>query len=237
MRKRSLALLFLLLAATCGRYVRAQDSGLPAAEVWRFDNISSLGGHATKALGHPAVIDTPYGKAVQFNGVDDALFVDVHPLAGAETWTWEVIFRPDEGGAGAQRFFHLSVMDPATGTDANDRMLFEMRIVNGEWCLDSFAMSQGHSKVLLNCQKLHPLGQWYRITAVYDGKTLRNYVGDELQGEGEVQLTPQGPGHSSVGVRITLKDYFKGAVLEARFTRRPLGVAEFLKMPEKVGGR
>jgi hypothetical protein len=237
MRKRSLALLFLLLPAACGRYVQAQNSNLPAAEVWRFDSISSLGGHATKVLGHPAVIDTPYGKAVQFNGVDDALFVDVHPLAGAETWTWEVIFRPDEGGAAAQRFFHLSVLDPATGTDANDRMLFEMRIVNGEWCLDSFAMSQGHSKVLLNCQKLHPLGQWYRITAVYDGKTLRNYVGEELQGEGEVQLAPQGPGHSSVGVRITLKDYFKGAVLEARFTRQALNVSEFLKMPEKVGGK
>jgi hypothetical protein len=237
MRKPSLALLFLLLPAACVRYVEAHDLHPPAAEVWRFDNISSLGGHGTKVLGHPAVIDTPYGKAVQFNGVDDALFVDVHPLAGAETWTWEVIFRPDQGGAAAQRFFHLSVLDPATGTDANDRMLFEMRVVNGEWCLDSFAMSQGHSKVLLNRQKLHPLGQWYRITAVYDGKTLRNYVGDELQGEGDVQLTPQGPGHSSVGVRITLKDYFKGAILEARFTRRPLSVAEFLKMPEKIGAR
>lgn len=237
MRKRSVALLFLLLAAACGRYVRAQDSHLSAPEVWRFDNISSLGGHATKVLGHPALIDTPYGPAVHFNGVDDALFVDVHPLAGAETWTWEVIFRPDDGGAAAQRFFHLSVLDPATGTDTNDRMLFEMRIVNGEWCLDSFAMNHGQSKVLLNCQKLHPLGQWYRITCVYDGKTLRNYVGDELQGEGEVQLTPQGAGHSSVGVRINLKDYFKGAVLEARFTRQALSVAEFLKMPEKVGGR
>ena len=37
----------------------------------------------------------------------------------------------------------------------------------------------------------------------------------ELQGEGSVQLVPQGPGHSSVGVRINLKDHFKGAILEA----------------------
>lgn len=235
--KRSLAAFCLLLLIVSGLFVRAQDAQSPAVQIWRFDQLSALGGHATKVLGHPQVIDTPYGKAVQFNGVDDALFVDVHPLAGAKTWTWEVIFRPDEGGAAAQRFFHLSVLDPATGTDANDRMLFELRIVNGEWCLDSFAMTQGHSKVLLNCQKLHPLGQWYRITAVYNGQTLRNYVGDELQGEGDVQLSPQGPGHSSIGVRINLKDYFKGAVLEARFTRRPLAVSEFLKMPEKNPGR
>ena len=58
------------------------------------------------------------------------------------------------------------------------------------------------------------------VTAVYDGKTLKNYVGNELQGEGEVHLIPQGAGRSSVGVRINLKDYFKGAIFEARFTQR-----------------
>jgi hypothetical protein len=236
-RKSSLVAVFLFLLTGSSQTLQSQKSHLPGAEVWRFDNLSSLGGHPTKVLGHPEVIDTAMGKAVKFNGVDDALFVDVHPLAGAETWTWEVIFRPDEGGAAAQRFFHLSVVDPATGTDANDRMLFEMRIVNGQWCLDSFAMAQGHSKVLLNCQKLHPLGKWYRITAVYDGKFLRNYVDNEEQGEGEVQLSPQGAGHASIGVRINLKDYFKGAVFEARFTRAPLSVAEFLEMPEKIAGR
>jgi hypothetical protein len=200
-------------------------------EVWRFNQTSTLGRHPTKVLGHPQVIETPFGKAVQFNGVDDALFVGVHPLAGAETWTWEVIFRPDADGAAAQRFFHLSVLDPATGKDLDDRMLFEIRIVNGQWCLDSFAMADGHSKTLLNCEKLHPLGKWYRVTAVYNGKTLRNYVGDELQGEGDVDLVPQRPGHSSAGVRINLKDYFKGAIFEARFTRRSLTEQEFLKIP------
>ncbi len=71
--------------------------------------------------------------------MDDALFVDVHPLAGASTYTWEVIFRPDADGAQAQRFFHLVEVDPATGKDTGNRMLFEIRIVKGEWCLDSFA--------------------------------------------------------------------------------------------------
>jgi Concanavalin A-like lectin/glucanases superfamily len=202
-----------------------------STEVWRFDKTSALGSHPAKALGHPQLIDTPVGKAVQFNGVNDALFVGVHPLAGTQTWTWEVIFRPDADGAAAQRFFHLSVLDPATGKDLDDRLLFEIRILNGQWCLDSFAMAGGHSKTLLNCEKLHPLGRWYRVTAVYNGKTLKNYVGDELQGEGDVELVPQRPGHSSVGVRINLKDYFKGAIFEARFTRRSLAEQEFLKMP------
>jgi len=202
-----------------------------AQEVWRFDQTASVVGHPVKALGHPRVIATELGDAVAFNGVDDALMVGVHPLAGAATWTWEMIFRPDANGAAAQRVFHLQVRDPATGADVADRMLFEIRIVKGQWCLDSFATSAGQAATLLNCEKLHPLGQWARVTAVYDGTTLRNYVGDELQGEAAVKLAPQGAGHSSVGVRINLVNYFKGAIYEARFTRSALGVPDFLKMP------
>ncbi len=220
-----------MVTAMSAVQVVAQVSGTGAAEVWQFNQTSAIGGHATQVLGHPVVIETPLGKAAQFNGVEDALFVAVHPLAGAETWTWEVIFRPDADGAAAQRFFHLSVLDPATGKDIDDRLLFEIRIVKGQWCLDSFATAGGQSKTLLNCDKLHALGKWYRVTAVYDGTTLRNYVDDELQGEGSVHLVPQRPGHSSVGVRINLKDHFKGAIYEARFTRRALTPDEFLKMP------
>jgi hypothetical protein len=236
-RRQAIAIsgsLLLSLWAMTGLFLGAQQA---TEQVWRFDQTSSLGGHATKILGHPQVVETPYGKAVAFNGRDDALFTDVHPLAGAKTWTWEVIFRPDEDGAEAQRFFHLSVLDPATGKDLDDRMLFEIRTMDGKWCLDSFVMSGNQSKTLLNRQKLHPLGKWYRVTAVYDGKTLRNYVGDELQGEGEVQLAPQGAGHSSVGVRINLKDYFKGAVFEARFSERALAPEDFLKIPPETAAK
>jgi hypothetical protein len=209
----------------------AQSAPAQQAALWRFDNLDRIGGHATHVLGHPRLIDSPYGKAVEFNGQDDALFIDNHPLAGASEYTWEVFFRPDAGGAQAQRFFHLSEVDPATGLDTRNRMLFELRIVNNQWCLDSYAYSNGSLRTLLNCEKLHPLGQWYRVTAVFDGKTLRNYVGSELQGEGEFHLTPPGPGHASVGARIDKRDYFKGAVFEARMTPRALNPEEFLAMP------
>ncbi len=210
----------------------------PAQEIWRFDRTASLGGHPTKILGAPKVIDSEIGKAVAFNGVDDALFVGVHPLAGATTWTWEMIFKPDADGKPAQRIFHLQSVDPATGQDyPNERMLFEIRIVAGtdgkpaQWCLDSFATAGGQSRTLLNCDKLHPFGQWYRVTAVYDGKMLHNYVGDELQGEGALSLPPERPGRASIGTRIDLRDYYKGAIYQARFTRRALAPADFLKLP------
>jgi hypothetical protein len=209
----------------------------PKEQVWRFDRLDAINGHPTHVLGHPQLIETPYGKAVQFNGVDDGLFVDNHPLAGASAYTWEVIFRPDADGAEAQRFFHLQEQDPATGKDTNNRMLFEVRIVDGQWCLDSFASSAESNRTLLNCKLLHPLGKWYRVTAVYDGKTLRNYVDDEVQGEGPLDLKPQMPGHSSIGVRINKVYWFKGAILMARMTPRALQPDEFLKLPPKLNAQ
>jgi len=145
------------------------------AEIWTFDRTDSIGGHPTTILGHPHVIDTPAGKAVEFNGVDDALYVNVHPLTGAETFTWEAIFRPD-GGAPEQRWFHLAEQDPKTGSDTGTRMLFEIRVIDGQWCLDAFSQSGKVGKALLNRERLHPLGHWYHVAAVYDGHEFRNYV-------------------------------------------------------------
>ena len=206
----------------------------PQTTIWLFDQLNSIGGHPTTLLGHPHLIRSPYGKAVEFNGIDDALFVPAHPLAAASAFTWEVIFRPDADGPEAQRFFHLQEVDPATGQDTPNRMLFEIRIVNGQWCLDSFAVTNGQSRTLLNCKLLHPLGKWYRVTAVYDGKTFSNYVDNELEGSGPLQLAPQAQGRSSIGTRINKTFYFKGAVLLARFTPRALPPNQFLEMPPAV---
>jgi len=207
-------------------------SAMPAAgqEVWIFDRLDQIGGHAATVIGHPRVVDTPVGKAIEFNGVDDGLSLDVHPLAGAATYTWEAIFRPD-GGNAEQRWFHLEE-NPATGADSNNRMLFEIRVVDGRWCLDAFNKSAAAQKALLNRQHLHDLGQWHQVAAVYDGKEFRSYVDGELDSAAQVELTPQGPGRTAVGVRMNKLYYFKGAVRMAKFTRRALAPSEFLKLPE-----
>ncbi|HVY93479.1 MAG TPA: LamG domain-containing protein [Bryobacteraceae bacterium] len=196
-----------------------------AAETWRIDNLEAIGGHAATVLGHPKIIAAPDGKAVEFNGVDEAIFLDVHPLAGAKTWTWEVIFRPESGGAPEQRFFHLQ----ENGTE--NRMLFEIRVIGNQWCIDSLAKSGDAGKALLDRTKLHPLDQWYHAAAVYDGHQFRNYVDGVLEGSAEIHLEPQKAGQTSLGVRINKVNYFKGAILEARMTPRALSPAEFLKKP------
>lgn len=46
-----------------------------AQEIWRFSKTASLGRHPTKALETPKVIRAPMGKAIAFNGINEALFV------------------------------------------------------------------------------------------------------------------------------------------------------------------
>jgi hypothetical protein len=217
---KSAALLLILLSA------------IPAAdqELWVFDRLDQIGGHPVTVIGHPRVIDTPAGKAIEFNGVDDGLFLDAHPLAGATAHTWEAIFRPD-GGNAEQRWFHLEE-SPATGLDSNNRMLFEIRVVDGKWCLDAFNKSATGQKALLNRQHLYELGQWHHVAAVYDGREFRSYVDGVLDGSAQIEFAPQGPGKTAVGVRMNKLYYFKGAVRTARFTRRALAPTEFLKVAE-----
>ncbi len=200
-------------------------------EVWIFDHVDKIGGHPTTVLGHPHVIKTPLGKALQFNGVDDAIFIPEHPLAGLETFTFEAIFRPERGGKPEQRWFHLAEQDPKTGADTDTRFLFEIRVIGDQWCLDAFVHTTAVSKALMYRNILHPLDVWHHVAMVYDGQEFRSYVNGELQGKAAIHFEPEGPGHSSVGVRINKVDYFKGSVREARFTRQALTPDQFMKLP------
>lgn len=202
----------------CGYSIGAND-----VETWTFDRIDRIGRHPATSEGNPRLVDTAVGKAMEFDGVDDALFIDAHPLAGAKAFTWEAIFRPD-GGAEAQRWFHLQ--EAAT----ENRMLFELRVINGRWCFDSYVHSGEARKALIDRNKLHPVLAWYHVAAVYDGREFRNYVNGVQEGAAEIQFAPQGTGRSSVGVRINRLNYFKGAIRAARFTRRALAPGEFMKV-------
>lgn len=235
MRLARLSFAVLSALLTTALPVAAQS---PAAETWRFDNLTAIGGHPVEVLGHPQLIESPYGKAVEFDGKGDGLFLPVHPLAGATAYTWEIIFRPDSDGPEAQRFFHLQEQDPATGQDSPNRLLTEIRMVKGQWCLDSHGTSGDHHTTLLNCdaQHLFAADRWYRVTTVFDGKTMRNYIGSVEQGEGAFTLVPMRAGRTAVGIRINKIYPFKGAILMARMTPRALAPSEFLQMPELRAG-
>ncbi|HEY8997853.1 MAG TPA: LamG-like jellyroll fold domain-containing protein [Edaphobacter sp.] len=215
------------------------------AITWRFDNLTRIGGAQVSTVGKPQVVETPLGKAIHFEGngnthlgdpeggnpTGDALYLNAAPLSGDATYTFEVLFRPSSKGAPAQRFFHMQ------DNNSQSRRMFEIRIRNRQWCLDTVGIDVYHGVeqhgVTLACDAahLHPLDRWYVATATYDGKTLRGYVDGKLQGEIAVTLKPLPPGTTSVGTRIDKRDFFTGDVYSARFTPSVLLPAKFLKVP------
>jgi Concanavalin A-like lectin/glucanases superfamily len=218
----------------------------PPSIIWRFDNLTSIGGARVTTIGNPQVIDTPIGKAIHFEGrgdtnssdadhgnpSGDALLLNDAPLSGDSTYTFEVIFRPSSKGAPAQRFFHMQ------DSSSQSRRMFEIRIVNNQWCLDTVGIdlrggSPEQHGVTMACDAahLHPLDHWYAVAATYDGKTLRGYVDGELQGEIPITLAPLPPGTTSVGTRIDKRDFFTGDIYSARFTPGVLPPAGFWKVP------
>jgi hypothetical protein len=228
----------LLKLAMAAAVMASVSPALAKQSVWRFDNLKRIGGMSPKVEGSPQLVDSPVGKAVQFNGSDTALFFPGRPLVGAKTFTIEAIFRP-EGGEFQQRWMHIAETDPATGMDANPngtadpnaRFMFEVRVVKDQWYLDAFVQSKAGSKALAFPEKLHPINQWYAVEQTYDGKTYRSYVNGVLEGEADAAFAPHGPGHMMVGVRMNHVNYFKGSVALARFTDKPLAPNGFIKLP------
>ncbi|MBU1347105.1 MAG: LamG domain-containing protein [Alphaproteobacteria bacterium] len=198
--------------------------------VWRFGDLDSIRAPLTLE-GAPRRVDGPAsagGGALLFDGVDDALFIGRHPLAGAATFAFETVFRPD-GGAFEQRWLHLqSDEEVAPGqTPVGTRFLFEIRVYGDQWALDAFVKGPTYNQTLLFPDRLHPVGRWHHVAQTYDGTTYRSFVNGELQGQAAIAFTPQGPGRASVGTRINRVNHFNGAIAEARFTRRSLRPDQF----------
>lgn len=216
--------------ATAGCSTLASIGGRPETIVWTFDRIDGVGGEVTRAEGGPSLADSPWGQAVRFDGVDDALFIERHPLAGAETWTIECLIRPD-GGAFEQRFLHLAELAPDGGDEpySGTRILFEIRVEGAEWWLDAFANGPSYNHTLIFPERRHPIGRWFHVAQSFDGTTYRSFVDGALQGEAPLAYAPQGVGRSSVGVRINRVSWFNGALREARFTHAALPPERFTR--------
>lgn len=187
---------------------------------WKLNNLQKIGGHKTEILGNPKLIK----DGIEFDGIDDGIFLDTNPIEGFSTFTIEAVFRPDADGAKEQRWFHIEQY-PA----AEVRALMETRLVGNEWFLDTFLKS-GDNRLPLYAENFkHPLGKWYHVALVYDGKTMKHYVDGNLELSGEINFKPIGKGKISFGVRQNKVYWFKGAIKKARFTNKVLLSEKFMK--------
>lgn len=205
--------------------------------VWKLDNLRRIGGYGVTVQGRPTVVPGPGGRAIRFDG-QDSILIDGRPLIGAPHFTVEVLFRPEDGPF-EQRFLHIAETDSQTGRDSapagsvdrNARLMFEVRVKNGRWALDTFVNSRAGNRPLLFLDKTQPIGRWYVAAQSYDGTTYRSYVDGVLQSEGPVAFAPLGPGRVRAGARMNLIDHFHGSIAMVRFTDRALSPAEMLRVP------
>jgi len=218
----------LLAAGVSLSLARGQAWSAPTQKIWTFDNLQRIGDRPVTVEGQPKLVDSPWGPAIAFDGKADALFIDEHPLAGAATFTFEALFRPD-GGTFEQRWLHLEShqQPPVPPGKGSTRMLFEIRVVEGMWYLDAFMIGPDYRHTLIVPEKRFAVGHWYHVAQTYDGTIYRSYVNAEEQAQASIPFTPQGAGQASVGVRMNRVSYFQGAIREARFTHQALSPSQF----------
>jgi hypothetical protein len=219
--------LCLALVGFCGDpeiHSAKEKTSMMKQTTWELNTTNNLGGYATQVLGAPRLIETPQGKAMEFDGQQDGIIVDTNPLAGMERFTLEVIFRPDAGGPKEQRFVHLQE------AGGENRILIETRLTgDSRWFLDTFIRSGETNQTLYAEKFLHPVGEWYQAALVFDGREMRHYVNGIQEMSALIQYQPMKPGQISLGVRLNRVFWFKGAIRAVRFTHDVLAPVNFLK--------
>lgn len=209
-------ILFALLAVSIAAYGQATT--------WGLDNLNKIGGHKVEILGQPKVIKTDAGRAIEFDGVDDGIFIETNPLAGAKAFTIEAWFRPDSEGPAEQRWLHVEDLE-----NVESRAMLETRVSKDLWFLDTFLKS-GENRLPLYAENFkHATGRWYHVALVFDGSEMRHYIDGKLELSGKIAMKPFGKGRVSIGVRQNKVYWFKGAVRKVRFSHATLKPEQFLK--------
>jgi hypothetical protein len=190
---------------------------------WKLEDLNNAKAEGVTKAGDPRVVDSPYGKAVHFDGIKDGLFLNASPLEKLTQFTVEVIFQPDGKAPHEQRFLHM-------GDASGERLLLETRVTDDDqWCLDAFLKSGDSARTLIDRNKLHPTGKWYRIAFVVDNGKMDVYVDGELELDGNVAFSPMKAGRTSIGVRMNKVSWFKGTIYKIRVSPKGLLPAEFMK--------
>lgn len=206
-------------------------SGFALAEsqsvVWSVDALKNIGGHETTVLGNPRVVETPYGKAVAFDGDGDRLLVNNNPLAGASEFTIEIIFRPNDvfPNNWEPRFLHIEAPD-----NTDRRVTIELRLNDKQqWYLDSYIKSEKSQTVLIDETLVHPVNEWAHAAVTYKDRQFTAYVNGKKELSAEVEYLPIADhAATSIGARMNQVHWFNGDILQVRVTPKLLAPAEFL---------
>jgi hypothetical protein len=174
--------------------------------------------------GSPEIVTSPYGKAVWFDGVKDAIFLKENPIRDLKAFTIELLMKPDPDGPEEQRFLHIGEID-------GDRLLLETRTTKeGKWYLDTFILSGDSKTALIDPALVHTADSWYHIAFILDEKgNMSNYVNGKFEMEGNVKFNLLNTGEMSAGARRNKVSWYKGAICKIKISPKVLTANEFMK--------
>lgn len=208
----------------------APENNTAYFEVWELNSLKKIGGHSVQVSGNPQVVNTEFGKAIEFNGIDDKLLVDNNPIADAKEFTLEVVFKPEPADEinEAPRFIHLQ--DP--NDPSEKRVLIELRVTPANvWYLDGFMQTDAGEKTLVNKKLTHPLGGWNHAAVTYKDNTFKTFVNGVQELSGTVTYTEKlinKTGKTSIGGRMDNRNYYIGLIKTLKITRRALEPKDFI---------
>lgn len=195
--------------------------------LWRIDLLTGIGGIPAMTIGNPEVIDTPFGKAVLFDGEGDRILVDSNPLGSATEFTIEIMFKPNDifPDNWEPRFFHIEAPD-----NPNRRITIELRLNESkQWYLDTYIKSELSQHTLIDETLVHPVGEWAHAAITYKNRQFSAYVNGKKELSAEVDYQPiAANGQTSIGARMNRVHWFNGTIVAARITPKMLQPKEFL---------
>ena len=189
----------------------------------KLNSLQKIGGVDTSVVGRPELVNAGGAAAIFFNGIDSALFIQTNPLKDLKAFTAELVFKPLSGGPFEQRCVHI-------GEISGPRMLFEIRLWEDGWALDSYVRSLNGSCVLFDAEKRFAPDEWYHAAMVIDDGRMRHYVNGLLLQEKEFNFDGIEGDKTSIGARQNLVSFFKGNIKRFKITDRGLEPSEFIQI-------
>lgn len=217
----SISFLTLSLTLSAQEVERKSARNIQVIE-WEPASLLKLSG-TMDMLGNPKISRSPHGNAVSFNGSDDALILNEMPLANMQSFTIEMIFKPDTASPFEQRIVHI-------GEVSGDRVLLEIRAVKNKWYFDGFAASGQNKKALIDSTLTHPLGIWHHVAFIVEPHQISTYVNKRLECKEAFNFKPIMSGKTSLGMRLNKRSFFKGSIFKVRVTEGVLTPRKFMKI-------
>ncbi|MDM8161786.1 hypothetical protein QUH73_18355 [Labilibaculum sp. K2S] len=198
-----------------------KKSSVKSHTEWCVADLLQQNSKQIKILGHPKLVDSPYGKVVFFNGCSDALILQELPLKSMKEFTVEMIFCPDTNSSFEQRILHI-------GEVLGNRVLLELRAVDDFWYFDGFAASGNNKKALIDEQLTHKLGQWCHVALIVSPNSLTTFVNGKQELSESFSYQPIETGSCSIGVRLNKRSWFKGMIYKIRIVPKQLNSNDFM---------